>query len=158
MRACLVVLVTGLSLPGACDEGGGTRRLATPVTIEGDTMPRALGDETGNAARGRNVFIDREQGHCVLCHQVDGLEAEFQGTVGPALTGVGDRLSPAQIRLRIADAQRIWPDTVMPSYYRVHGLNQVGEAYRGEPALTARQIEDLVAWLATLKTEDTDDG
>ncbi|MEQ8557519.1 MAG: sulfur oxidation c-type cytochrome SoxX [Henriciella sp.] len=158
MRACLAALAGGLLLTGGCTEAETEQRLAEPATVEGDAIPAPLGGETGDAARGRVVFVNREQGHCVLCHQVDGLDAEFQGNVGPTLTGLGDRLTPAQIRLRVADAQRIWPDTVMPSYYRVYGLNQVGEEYRGEPALTARQIEDLVAWLAALKMEGNEDG
>lgn len=147
-------LSAGLFLLAGCNDRDSTGRLAGPVTIEGDSIPTPLGGATGDAVRGREVFVSREQGHCVLCHAVDGLDAEFQGNAGPALTGIGSRLTPGQIRMRIADAQLIWPQTVMPSYYRVNGLNQVGEAYRGEPALPARQIEDLVAWLSTLKTED----
>jgi sulfur-oxidizing protein SoxX len=126
-------------------------RLATPVSIEGDTIPAPLEDKTGEAERGRSVFISRDAGHCVLCHAVGGLGVPFQGDVGPALTQIGARLSPAQLRLRIADAQRIWPETVMPSYYRIEGLNQVGRLHAGKPALTAQQIEDLVAYLSGLK-------
>ncbi|MEE2879662.1 MAG: sulfur oxidation c-type cytochrome SoxX [Pseudomonadota bacterium] len=149
-----VMLVAGFALLAGCSDDGERQRLAEKVSVEGDASPSPLGGEAGDAARGLSVFTSRDEGHCVLCHAVDGLEAEFQGNVGPALTGVGDRLTPAQIRMRIADAQRIWPQTVMPSYYRVNGLNQVGEAYRGKPALTALQIEDLVAYLSTLKIED----
>ena len=85
-----------------------------------------------------------------------GLDADFQGDVGPALTGVGNRLTAGQIRLRVADAQSVWPQTVMPSYYRTGGLHQVGHAYQGKPALTAQQIEDLVAYLSGLKGKDDD--
>ena len=84
-----------------------------------------------------------------LCHQLASLDAEFQGNVGPPLTGIGARLDAGQIRYRIIDAQTIWPDTVMPSYYRTDGLRQVGEAYKGAPALNAQEIEDLVAFLET---------
>ena len=111
---------------------------------------------SGDAARGLDVFVEREQGHCVLCHAVESLDTDFQGNVGPALTGIGSRLTPGQIRLRVADAQRIWPQTVMPSYYRTGGLNQVGRDYRNQPALSAQQIEDLVAYLSGLKGKDDD--
>lgn len=122
-------------------------RLASDVSIVGDAVPASLTGAPGDAERGRAIFVSREEGHCVLCHQVEGLDAEFQGNVGPALTGVGSRLSAGQIRYRIIDAQRIWPDTVMPAYYRTHGLRQVEHGYEGAPALSAGQIEDLVAFL-----------
>ncbi|RIJ24573.1 sulfur oxidation c-type cytochrome SoxX [Henriciella barbarensis] len=132
-----------------------TSRFATPVEITGDGIAAPLLGLQGDPERGKAVFAEREQGHCVLCHAVEGLDAEFQGNVGPALTGVGARLSDGQIRLRIADAQSLWPDTLMPSYYRAGGLNQVAPAYAGEPALTAQQIEDLVAYLGQLDGERT---
>lgn len=135
-------------LLGACWQAQGDH-LASPVRVVSDAIPAPLEAKTGDPVRGKQVFVSREEGHCVLCHQIAGLEAEFQGNVGPALTGVGARLDTGQIRYRIVDAQSVWPDTVMPSYYRVEDLRQVGKGYRGAPALTARQIEDLVAFLET---------
>ena len=148
-RTAGAVLCCALTL-AACSERTADR-LATDVVIDGDAIPASLTGGPGDAERGLAVFTGRDQGHCVLCHAVEGLDTEFQGNVGPALTGLGDRLTPGQIRLRIADAQSIWPETLMPSYYRVSGLSQVAPEYQGEPALSAQQIEDLVAWLSGLK-------
>lgn len=123
--------------------------------ISGDEIPSPLTSVTGDAELGRLVFVEREQGHCVLCHQVDGLDAEFQGDIGPRLSDVGSRLTPGQIRLRIVDYQEVLSGALMPSYFRIHDLNQVEDHYEGKPMLTAQQIEDLVAWLSTLR-EDQD--
>ena len=123
------------------------QRLASPVKIVTDAIPEPLEGKLGDPARGLKVFASRDEGHCVLCHQLAGLDAEFQGNVGPALTGIGARLTAGQIRYRLVDAQSVWPDTVMPSYYRTGGLRQVGTAYQGAPALSAQQIEDIVAYL-----------
>ncbi|MEM8920546.1 MAG: sulfur oxidation c-type cytochrome SoxX [Pseudomonadota bacterium] len=101
--------------------------------------------------RGRGVFVDREGGHCLLCHSVSGLDAPFQGDLAPDLAGVGARLSLGQIRLQIVDAALINPDTIMPSYYRTHGFHQVGNSYAGAPALSSQDVEDLAAFLASLK-------
>ena len=73
------------------------------------------------------------------------------GNIAPTLAGVGARLSPAQLRLRVADSTRVNPESLMPAYYRTEGLNQVAAAFRGKPLLSAQQVEDVVAWLATLK-------
>ena len=154
MRHALIAMMT-LCAAG-CGEPLEGNRLASPVTIEGDAIPAALEGRLGDPVRGIAVFTERDQGHCVLCHAIGGLDADFQGDVGPALTGLGARLTPGQIRLRVADAQRIWPQTVMPSYYRTGGLHQVGRDYQGKPALTAQQIEDLVAYLSGLKGKDDD--
>lgn len=140
-----VAVMVSLSACGQADSAG----LASKVAIEGDAAPNSLTGEAGSAAAGAAQFVSREGGHCVLCHGIAGLEAEFQGTVGPDLTGVATRLTPGQIRLRIVDAQRVWPDTVMPSYYRTGGLQQVAQEFEGKPALTAGQIEDLVAYLSS---------
>jgi sulfur-oxidizing protein SoxX len=144
-RGVLAALMVCLSACGQAGEAG----FATGVVIENDAIPASLTREAGSIPDGAAEFVSREGGHCVLCHAIEGLDAEFQGNVGPDLTGIGARLTPGQIRLRIVDAQRIWPDTVMPSYYRTGGLRQVGQEFEGQPALTARQIEDLVAYLSS---------
>ena len=104
---------------------------------------------SGDAIRGREVFLSREGGHCVLCHAVPG--EKIAGDLGPSLAAVGSRLSPAQIRLRIADMSRVNPQAAMPSFYRMEGLKRVASNYAGKPVLNAQQVEDLVAWLGTLR-------
>ena len=104
---------------------------------------------SADAARGREVFVSREGGHCVLCHSVPGVA--LAGDVGPSLAGVGSRLSPGQIRLRIADISRVKPDALMPAFHRTEGLTRVASNYAGKPVLSGQQVEDLVAWLGTLR-------
>jgi L-cysteine S-thiosulfotransferase len=116
----------------------------------GDAIPRPLIAEPGDAARGRSIVANRDQGGCTLCHEVPG-ETHF-GNLAPTLAGAGARLSAGQLRLRVADSSRVNPDSPMPAYYRTEGLAQVAAAYRGKPILSAQQVEDVVAWLATLKT------
>lgn len=123
-------------------------RLVSESQIVGDAIPNALTAVPGDAKQGSTIFVERERGHCVLCHAIDGLEAEFQGNVGPDLSLVGDRLNPGQLRLRIVDYQIVRPGTLMPSYYRNHDLYQVAEAYQGDPVLTAQEVEDLVSYLS----------
>ena len=115
----------------------------------GDAIPKPLTAEPGDAARGRSIVVTRDQGGCTLCHAVPG-EQRF-GNIAPTLAGAGARLSVGQLRLRVADSTRVTPDTPMPAYYRTEGLHQVAAAYRGKPILSAQQVEDVVAWLATLK-------
>ena len=128
--------------------------LISASQIEGDTIPLALTAVPGDAGRGKTVFESREIGHCVLCHAVDALTAEFQGNVGPDLSLVGDRLNEGQLRLRIVDYQIVRPGTLMPSYYRIHDLYQVGEAFEGAPILTAQEVEDLVGYLSARRSDD----
>ena len=104
---------------------------------------------SGDPVRGREIFISRDGGHCVLCHSVPGVTVA--GNVGPPLAGVGSRLTAGQIRLRIADITRVNPEAVMPTFHRVEGMQKVATNYSGRPALDAQQVEDLVAWLGTLK-------
>lgn len=148
MRVLRALSLTALAV---CLSGGGPEALIKSDQIVGDAIPDSLSGVAGDAARGQSVFVDRDGGHCVLCHAVTALDAPFQGNVGPDLSDVGARFSAGQIRLRIVDASRLNLDTVMPPYYRVRGLHQVGRDYAGRPVLSARQIEDLVAYLADLK-------
>jgi sulfur-oxidizing protein SoxX len=105
----------------------------------------------GDAASGRNVVANRHIGLCLLCHSGPFPEERFQGTIGPDLRGTGARLSEGQIRLKIVDPGRLNPETIMPAYYRVIGLTRVAPAFRDKTVLSAEQIEDVVAFLATLK-------
>ncbi|MSQ74101.1 MAG: sulfur oxidation c-type cytochrome SoxX [Betaproteobacteria bacterium] len=116
--------------------------------VDGLEIRSPLGGAIGDAARGRAIATSRTEGACVLCHAVPG--ERFAGDIGPPLAGIGERLTPAQLRLRIVDSSRINPATVMPPYYRVDGLAMVAAARRGQPVLQPQEIEDVVAWLSTL--------
>ena len=123
---------------------------AAGLRVVGDGVPDRLA-APGDTARGRALIAARESANCVLCHAVPDPAVRFAGNVGPSLAGVGARLSEAQLRLRVADNVRVNPATVMPSYYRIDGMDRVASNYAGKPVLTAQQVEDVVAWLVTLK-------
>lgn len=125
--------------------------LAACNEVSVDAINAPLENKIGDALRGEIIFAAREGGHCILCHQVESLTAEFQGNVGPDLTYVSSRLTPAQMRLRIVDYDSVKPGTTMPPYYRKDNLNQVGGDYVGQTLLSAQDIEDIIAYLASLK-------
>jgi len=121
-----------------------------PYTIAGDSILESLTGAPGDATRGRALVLERTS-TCILCHSGPFPEEKFQGDLAPNLAGSGSRWSEAQLRLRLVSASRLNPATIMPSYYRVEGLDRVGAAWRGKPILSAEQIEDIVAYLATLR-------
>lgn len=120
-------------------------------TVENQAITKPLGGAAGDANAGRALLLARDPANCVLCHALPEPELRFAGDVGPALGGVGSRLSAAELRLLVVDASRRNPQTIMPSYYRVDGLTRVARQWRDKPILTARQVEDIVAYLATLR-------
>jgi sulfur-oxidizing protein SoxX len=122
-----------------------------PYTVVGNEIPQPLTGTRGDAVRGRSIVGNRQVGLCLLCHSGPFPEERFQGTLAPDLNGAGSRWTEGQLRLRIVDSSRLYPDTMMPSYYRVDGLNRVAPAFAGKPVLTAEQIEDVVAYLVTLR-------
>jgi sulfur-oxidizing protein SoxX len=125
--------------------------LRATYTVVGDGIPKPLTDDKANAENGRRIVTERQQGLCVLCHSGPFPEARFQGDLATNLAGTGSRWSEAQLRLRLVDASRLNPQTIMPSYYRTDGLERVGWQWRGQPVLNAQQIEDVVAFLRTLR-------
>ena len=120
-------------------------------TVSGDAMAQSLTGPRGNAERGLKIVTNRQVGLCLLCHSGPYPQERFQGTMAPDLKGAGSRWSEGQLRLRIVDAARVNVQTIMPPYYRVDGLDRVAAGFRGKPILTAEQIEDVVAYLMTLK-------
>ena len=119
------------------------------VRVPDDGIEAPVASVAGDAARGREVFVSREAGHCVLCHIAPHMS--LAGNIGPSLDGVGSRFSVAQLRFRVVDITRLNPDAVMPAFYRATALNHVAARYRDQPVLDARQVEDVVAFLETLK-------
>lgn len=116
-----------------------------------DGMPAPLTAEPGDAARGRALVANRQQGLCLLCHTAPISEERFQGNLAPDLAGAGARWTPAQLRQRLVDPGALNPMTIMPAYYKTEGLQRVAPALQGKTIFTAQQVEDVVAWLATLK-------
>lgn len=122
-----------------------------PYTVVGDAIVAPLAETKGDPARGRAIVGNRQVGLCLLCHPGPFPEERMQGTIGPDLSGAGTRWSEGQLRLRIVDSRRLNPETIMPPFHRIDGLERVPAAWRGKPLLSAEQIEDVVAFLATLR-------
>ena len=146
VAAAAAILICCVGAAGAED---GLR----PYTVVGDAIPDSLTGAPGDPGRGKAIVTSRQTGLCLLCHSAPLPEEKFQGTIGPNLEGSGSRYSEGELRLRIVDSRRLNPDTIMPSYYRLDGLERVAPAFRGKTVLSAEQIEDVVAFLKTLRDE-----
>lgn len=118
-----------------------------------DSLPAALTESPGDAARGRAIVANRQVGLCLLCHTGPIPEERFQGNLAPDLAGAGDRWTAGQLRLRMVDSRRINPATIMPAYFASDGLQRVSAALQDKTILSAQQIEDVVAYLQTLRKQ-----
>jgi len=150
-----VAALAGLSA-ALCAAGPRTIAGEPPLAryeIVGDTIPASLTGAAGDPGRGRTIVVNRQVGLCLLCHSGPFPEERLQGSLAPSLANLGSRYSVGQLRLRVVDASRVNPSTIMPPYYRTEGLAGVAPSYLGKPILSAEQIEDVVAFLATLKEE-----
>jgi sulfur-oxidizing protein SoxX len=146
IRICAIIIAMGIAAFAPC-------RAESPLRvyeIVGDAIPKSLTGIPGDPARGRAIVVKREA-TCLLCHSGPFPEQRFQGDLSPDLTGVGSRWSAGELRLRLVDATYLNPTTIMPSYYRVDHLHRVARNLRDKPVLTAEEIEDVVAFLTTLK-------
>lgn len=123
-----------------------------PFLARGDAIAASLTGRPGDPDRGREIVGDRRRGLCLLCHQGPFPDAHLQGDLAPDLRGVGARLTEGQLRLRIVDIKALNPASPMPAYYRTEELARVGSRWRGRPVLSAEEIEDVVAYLATLRS------
>ena len=139
-----ILAVTLLAVPGSAEP-------LIPYDIVGDAIPEPLGKLAGDPARGRMLVLDRTVGNCLICHRAPEPDERFMGELGPDLAGVGRRLSAGQIRLRLVDQSRLNAKTLMPPYYRVERLTRVAQRYQDKPVLDAQQVEDVVAYLTSLK-------
>ena len=136
LSGCAAVLAAALLLPGLAG-------------AEGVDAP--LDGLIGDANRGRAIVTDRRKGLCLLCHSGPFPEERFHGNLAPSLAGAGARLSEAELRLRVIDSRRINPVSIMPAYQKTEGLHQVAAPYRNKPILSAQEVEDVIAFLKTLR-------
>ena len=121
------------------------------LVVVGDGIAQPLTTTPGDVQRGRAIVASRQVGLCLLCHSGPFPEERSQGNLASNLSGSGSRWTAAQLRLRVADARRLDAESLMPSFHRVDGLQRVGAAWQGKPVLDAQQVEDVVAFLQTLK-------
>lgn len=140
-RAIGVLALCVMVVPGAVAQ----------AVFDGDAIREPLTATPGDPVRGKAVLVQREKGHCILCHALPEADVRFAGNIGPPLAGVGARLSAAQIRGRIADPTRNAPDTAMPAYFRSTELRRVAPAFKDRTVLSAQDVEDAVAYLSTLR-------
>lgn len=150
MRWLLLTLLTSASVACADPQASPLRS----YTVEGDAIPTSLTGQAGDAARGSVLIQQRHKSLCVLCHSGPFPDPHLQGTIAPSLAGVGARLTAGQLRLRIVDMKRLNPESIMPIYYSTipdSGGTRVAAGWRDKPILTAEEIEDLVAYLQTLR-------
>ena len=119
--------------------------------IVGDAIPQSLTGAKGDAAKGRAIVANHNTGLCLLCHSGPFPDDKFQSNLAPDLAGAGARWNEGQLRLRIVDASKLNPDTIMPPFYRTDHLIRVPQEYRDKPVLTAMEVEDVVAYLMSLK-------
>lgn len=145
MRRTLVGAL--LLLAGA----GAAAQEVVPYRVEGDGIPQPLAGLRGDPQRGRSIVASRQAGLCLLCHPAPVPEERFQGDLAPDLAGVGARYSAAQLRLRLADPRQLNPASFMPAFHAARNPSRVGAQWAGRPILSAQQVEDVVAWLSTLK-------
>ncbi len=145
--AAIALLATGSAM--AADVAPGD------VKISDNKLATSLTGKAGDAAAGKNWFVGRKLGNCLACHvNKDTSIEQFHGEVGPALDGVAGRYSAAELRAIVVNPKAVFGDqTLMPSFYRVGGFNRVSKKFKGKTILSAQQVEDIVAYLGTLKQD-----
>ena len=119
-----------------------------------DTIPDSLTGKPGDAANGKKIYLNRKKGNCLACHATKDLaDHPFHGNVGPPMDGVAGRYREAELRMRIVNPKVVNPDTIMPSFYRTDGFHRVLEKFQDKTVISAQEVEDVIAYLMTLKDE-----
>ncbi|MCR4378151.1 MAG: sulfur oxidation c-type cytochrome SoxX [Rhodospirillales bacterium] len=120
------------------------------VTIVNGTIPKSLTGKAGDPAAGKKAAINQKKGNCLACHVMPIPEEQFHGKTGPDLHGIGSRQTEAELRMRLVDPKVISADTMMPSFFKT-GQHRVLKDFEGKTILEAQEVENIVAYLLTLK-------
>lgn len=128
-----------------------SKKLVMYKIVDGHSIPKSLTDKPGDPTNGRKVAIHRKKGNCLACHQMPIPEQQFHGNIGPDLAGVASRYTEAELRLRVVNPKVVNEDTIMPAFYKNDGFNAVHKKFKGKTVLSAQEVEDVVAYLKTLK-------
>ena len=146
--AALLALATATATPAQSADAPASG-VVDPAQV-GDAIPQALTSTPGDAARGRAIVTHRRVGLCLLCHSGPFPEERFQGNLAPDLRSAA-RLNEGQIRARIVDPRKSNPESIMPAYFETSGRTRVAPSFKDKTILSAEQIEDIVAYLMTLR-------
>ena len=130
---------------------GEMKKLVKYKVVDDTSIPASLTGKPGDAKKGRKTAINRKKGNCLACHVLPIPEQPYHGLIGPDLNGVASRYTAGEIRLRIVDPKKVNEDTIMPSFYRNDGFHRVLKKFKGKTVLSAAEVEDIVAYMMTLK-------
>jgi len=150
-KTAILSVGVGIALLLAVSVQAGQSGIVAYKVVDGHSIPKSLTGQPGDPKRGRLTAVDRKKGNCLACHKMPIPEQQFHGDVGPDLAGVGDRLSEGEIRLRIVNPKIVNAETIMPAFYRADGFHRVLKGFEGKTIISAQDVEDIVAYLKTLK-------
>jgi L-cysteine S-thiosulfotransferase len=152
LRTGLYVAATSLAI--ALGAGSALAEVAPgDIKIKDGAFAKSLTGKPGDPKAGKKWFVGRKLGNCLACHKnKDTSDQQFHGEVGPPLDGVASRYNEAQLRAIVINSKQALNElTLMPAFYRDSGFHRVGKKFEGKTILSAQQVEDVVAYLRTLK-------
>ena len=152
-RGQVLGLATALMFASGAALADEMKDVSKTYKVVDDMIPQSLTGAPGDPVNGRKVAINRKKGNCLACHQMPIPEQQFHGEISPDLSGVGARYTEAELRMRVVDPKVFNEDTIMPAFYKNAGLHRVLKGFQGETMLSAQEVEDVVAYLMTLKDE-----
>jgi sulfur-oxidizing protein SoxX len=151
IKSISVVAVMAASVFVAAASHAGEKVRYEIALKDGNSIEQSLTGVAGDPAKGKKAAVHRKKGNCLACHSLPVPEEQFHGEVGPNLAGVGSRYTEGELRLRVVDMKLVNPDSFMPSFFRNTGYHRVLKGFEGKTVLTAQEVEDIVAYLVTLK-------